>query len=386
MLLPKNSHSLVVITILAGGLASCYSAPIKSSQQTPIVETTAVNMPDAIEDIEVKDNQVIQWANSYEWQLAKVVDAEGNTIALPTAPPIKIEVTPDIINLKQGCLNYGLEFISITAPPFPYYAFGAPQSQSDCANNEINNMASTDSNTIDMLFPKNSSFNFNLELLAPAKPTMAKQSAPKRLALVIEHNNTLIFQGTPKTLLKPIGLPITNEILEIYQWQLISATTHTFDDKGTLLSKSPIGDFYHPDFPISLGFSNSRDQYVSFYSQCNYGVGGPYALLKDNTLLIGRGSQTVMSCGLNGNRIETTLSKMMTRSKSKLTLSLQPARLASEKQADFTYYNLVQTMETGETLVWQNEPIPEPTPWPWPSVDTVGETPRDIELSPLITE
>ena len=65
-----------------------------------------------------------------------------------------------------------------------------------------------------------------------------------------------------------------------------------------------------------------------------------------------------MGCGLEGNRVEGTLAELMARSKSKLTLSLQPNKPTSTALDDFVHYNLLQTMETGETLVWQNEPLP----------------------------
>ena len=71
-----------------------------------------------------------------------------------------------------------------------------------------------------------------------------------------------------------------------------------------------------------------------------------------------------MGCGETGNRIETALFDLMRNSNSKLTLSLQSKKLELEKletknQTDFPRYNLLQTMATGETLVWQNEEKPQ---------------------------
>lgn len=180
------------------------------------------------------------------------------------------------------------------------------------------------------------------------------QTAPNHLALNIENGNRLIFTGSAKALSAPTGLPITNEILEQYHWQLVSAVSNRHDEKGQLIRK-PLGNFYHPDHPISVSFESWPDnQYASFSSGCN-GSRVPYFLLNDNTFNVGTIISTVMGCGETGNRIETALFDLMRDSSSKLTLSLQPTQPTSKTSADFPRYNLLQTMKTGETLVWQNE-------------------------------
>ena len=68
--------------------------------------------------------------------------------------------------------------------------------------------------------------------------------------------------------------------------------------------------------------------------------------------------QTVMGCGITGNRIENELSKLVSNSKSTLSLSLQPSissESQSKDQTDFPRYNLLQTFDSGETLIWKNE-------------------------------
>ena len=164
---------------------------------------------------------------------------------------------------------------------------------------------------------------------------------------------------TDKSIVKesPIlaALSITNELLAQYDWQLVSAVSNTFDANGQIITRKPIGNFYHPNYPISVSFgSNLDNQYVYFSSSCN-GSGAPYTLSKDNTLSVDSIVSTDMGCGETGNRIETALFGLMGNSSSKLTLSLQPLPLTSESQVDFPRYNLLQTTETGETLVWQNE-------------------------------
>jgi len=332
------------------GLIGCQSTP---SQVNALPTVT----PASNQNIEVTGDKVIEWANGYDWQLTQAMDAQGKTTTISAADPITFEVTPHTVSLKQGCQNYSVGFNSLTAPPFPYHGFGLLPSKTDCINHFPNQDDVSGGSMLATLLLKDSFLNFNLKQLHQDQSPTAKPFASQRLALITKQGNTLIFQGTPKSFAKPAGLPITHELLEAYQWRLVSALSPSYDDHGKLLSKAPIGDFYHPDFPITLGFSNTKEQYASFYSNCNYGIGGIYALLKDHTLLIGKGSQTVMSCGLNGNRVETRLSNLETGSRSKLTLTLQPT--TSTATPDFPRYNLLQTMATGETLVWQNEPLPK---------------------------
>ena len=372
----KNSYSLLVFTLFALALASCYSAPIQSSQQPLETETSAINTPTYVENIEVKDDLVIQWANGYDWQLQQVVDARGKAINVATVPPITIEVAPDDIILTESCQRYSFSSLKMLAPPFPNYGFGDLQVASICADNSLdevtiantvtyssnesdNNNAKDNSSRIKRLFAQLTSYNYNIKLLplAQSQAQNTTNAAPKRLALNFENGASLIFVGTSRNLFKPTGLPISNELLERYKWRLVSGTSNNYDDNGKLISRTPISDFYYPDFPITLYFSAERDQYASFQANCNNGIGGPYALLKDNTLLIGSGLQTVMGCGYQGNKAETTLSGLMDRSKSKLTLSLQPNKSTSTTPTDFPHYNLLQAMQTGETLVWQNEEL-----------------------------
>ncbi|WP_367109849.1 META domain-containing protein [uncultured Psychrobacter sp.] len=180
----------------------------------------------------------------------------------------------------------------------------------------------------------------------------SQQSTTVSIISTKEQSNT-----TDETAMKKAlpSLPITNELLEQYHWQLVSAVSNTYDDNGRLIRAS-VGNFYHPDYPISVNFGSYPDnsQYASFSSDCN-GSGAPYLLLKDHTLKVGSIVSTDMGCSETSNRIESALFNLMGDSSSKLTLSLQPSQLTSETPADFPRYNLLQTMESGETLVWQNE-------------------------------
>jgi len=151
-------------------------------------------------------------------------------------------------------------------------------------------------------------------------------------------------------------LSITNELLEQYHWQLVSAMSNTYDDNKQL-TRAPISDFYHPDYPISVSFGHSLDsQTVHFSSECN-GSGATYTLLEDYSFKVDSIVSTDMGCGETGNRIENTLFGLMNGSSSKLTLTLQPADSLKtlNPQDQYPRYNLLQTMESGEALLWQNE-------------------------------
>jgi len=165
-------------------------------------------------------------------------------------------------------------------------------------------------------------------------------------------NETAVKQA----LLTRTELPITTVLLERYRWQLVSAVSNNLDDNGQLI-KAPIGNFYHPDYPISVSFGSSRDsQTVHFSANCN-GSGATYTLLEDNTFSIDSIVSTDMGCTQTGNRIENALFALMQDSSSKLTLRLQSSDKSKNltDQNRYPHYNLLQTMESGETLIWQNQ-------------------------------
>lgn len=368
------SNRLIYSSLLIGLLTSttllgCQTTGLSNSNKSATVDSNIntdhvplAPIPIPVQQIQkqepvVTEANIIQWASGYNWQLKQALNPQDNTIAIDNYATVQLEVAPSSVNFYQGCQRFIIKFIWMSTPPFPYGTTEINELPSTCTDNK-NNDNKISGGSIQTLFPKNSSMKLNIALLPLANnASISTQTAPKKLAIKVENGNTLIFEGTPKVLKKPTGLPIDNALLERYQWRLVSAVSNIFDDNGTIVSRTPIGDFYHPDFPVSLIFlSHSDGQYAFFSSSCN-GVGGPYILTRDNTLLVGSGPQTMMGCGLNGNRIEGTLAKITTRSRSTLNLSLQPPKLASESanHSDFPYYNLLQTMETGETLVWQNE-------------------------------
>lgn len=189
----------------------------------------------------------------------------------------------------------------------------------------------------------------------------APTSSPQRITTIStaatqEDSKQSKQMKVKETLPALTSLAISSELLGQYHWQLVSAVSQSYDHKGELI-KAPIGNFYHPDYPISVSFGDSLDsQTVHFSSECN-GSGASYTLLADNTFQVDSIVSTDMGCSETGNRIENALFTLMNGSSSKLTLTLQPAdnlkTLNSQNQ--YPRYHLLQTMESGETLLWQNE-------------------------------
>ena len=370
-----NRLALCVCSVVSFsvGLVGCQSSIVKDNSTptnsmvtgpstfVPVSYQPIINTEKLEEEIVGVANETateantLQWASNYHWRLAQVKDQKNSAININTDIPITLEIAPSSLSLFQGCQHFAINFVWMSAPPFEYGS-RLNERPSNCKNTLGNKTSETN---IKALFPEGNELKLDIELLPLAKNLLLNtQLAPKNLVVKIENGNTLTFDGTPKVLKKPTGLPIDKALIERYDWELKSAVRNTFDGNGKVISRQSIGDFYLPEFPVSLRFRGYDDsQYASFNSNCN-GVGGPYILMKDHTLLVGSGPQTLMGCGETGNRIENELSKLVSNSKSILSLSLQPSSASEEQtknQANFPHYNLLQTMETGETLVWQNE-------------------------------
>ena len=361
LILKRLTLSLLFTVSFSVALIGCQSTPIKSPQQTDTVDNTTVNTIHPTDKSVISESQVMQWVAHYDWQLAQVIHQNGNIADIENFAPITLAIEPSSISLHQGCEHYRMDFHALSAPPYPYYSH-LTKVPTTCHDDNNTDTAIKEDNSIQSLFVKYAPVRLNFELLPTSHLTsqsapVAIQAAPKRLALNIENGNRLIFIGSTKALATPAGLPITNELLEQYHWTLVSAVSNTYDAKGELTRK-PLGNFYHPDHPISASFESwPNNQYASFSSGCN-GARAPYFLLNDNTFKVGTIISTVMGCGETGNRIESALFDLMRDSSSQLTLSLQPSQPTSptaDNQTDMPRYNLLQTMATGETLVWQNE-------------------------------
>lgn len=332
-----------------------------SSTSVPISYQSIIKTEKPEEKIVVLANEAatevttLQWASNYYWQLAQVKDNKNNVIDISADALITLEVAPSSLNLSQGCQHFAIKFVWISAPPFEYGSElrERPLTCESAIENKVSNT------NIKKLFPNdNNIIKLDTELLPVAKSNLVNtQMASKNLVVKIENGNTLTFDGTPRTFREPTGLPIDKTLLERYDWRLVSAVRNTINDKGQVVSRRPISDFYFPNHPILLEFRTSPDSpYVAFNSGCN-GSSAPYFLLRDNTLKVSNILSTAMNCGETGNRIETALFDLMRDSSSQLTLSLQPSQPISptaDNQTDMPHYNLLQTMATGETLIWKN--------------------------------
>ncbi|SLJ85366.1 hypothetical protein [Psychrobacter sp. DAB_AL43B] len=373
MILNRLTLSLLLAISLPAALVGCQSNIAKDnsiptnstvtgfSTSAPISYQPIIKTEKLEEEIVVVANETaneattLQWASNYHWQLTQVKDKKNNAINIDTDTPITLEIAPSSLSLSQGCQHFSIDFGWMDAPPFEYGS-DLRKKPFDCKNTPNDKMGKGD---IEALFPKNGILKLGITLSAVAKNEPDNtQMAPKNLMVKIENGNTLMFTGKSIAFKKPTGLPIDKALLERYDWELKSAVRNTFDGNGKVISRQSIGHFYHPEFPVSLRFRGYDDsQYAFFSSSCN-GICGPYILMKDYTLLVGSGPQTMMGCGVTGNRIENELSKLVSNSKSTLSLSLQPSypsEAQSKNQTDFPRYNLLQTMASGETLVWQNE-------------------------------
>ena len=346
--------SLLLAISLPVALVGCQSTSVLSLPHTIAISATSIDdKSKPIDELLIPESQVMQWSAHYNWQLVQVTNQNGNIVDIANFTPITLQVEPSSISLYQGCEQYRMDFHSMSAPPYPYYSHlgKVPTTCSD--DNNPNNTAIKEAKNIQSLFTKHAPIKLNFELLptsnsTPETVSMDTQSAPKRLTLNIENGNRFIFTGLTKPLVAPTGLPINNELLEQYDWQLVSAVSNTYDNKGQLIRKY-LGNFYHPDHPISASFESwSDNQYASFNSGCN-GSRAPYFLLTDSTLKVGIIISTVMGCGETGNRIKTALFKLMQDSSSKLTLSFQsPEQIStsSKNQTNFPRYNLTPAVKS----------------------------------------
>lgn len=374
--------SLLVGSLLSVALVGCQSNPLKPSTLTNnFVSTGPATTPEIIktnaliaeQEVGVIDTEVVeattetateattfQWASNYNWQLTQVKNQKDTVININTDAPITLEVAPNSLSLNQGCQHFAINFVWMSAPPFEYGS-ELRKGPSNCKTNPDKEIPKVD---VEALFPKNSTFKLNIELLPLSiNRALNNQTGTRKLVIQIENGSTLIFDDISKPFRKITGLPIDKTLLERYKWRLVSAIHNTFNNKRQVISKRTINDFYHPEHFISLEFRRSPDSsYVAFNSNCN-GSSASYFLLNDNTLKVSNILSSAMHCGETGNRIETALFDLMRNSNSKLTLSLQPPEqvpTSSKNQIDFPHYNLLQTMETGETLVWKNEEAIKP--------------------------
>lgn len=340
--------------LMLSGCQSLGNSPSAHTKTLPAVPTTTKSA--MIDQTEIIGSEIIPWSSHYQWQLSEVRRGDGQPVTAKLTDTIRLEVTPNQLHFYQGCTHEVL-MLRPSAPMSTFIYQGSIQRQPALCESDN----TTQVPSIRTLLQPMTERPFNLELLtvnAAPKVNGDTPAAPKRLAIILSNGDQLIFTGTAKTPPATTGLSLNPELLERYDWQLVSAVSNHYDEHGTLINREPISDFYHPKHPISFGFDGyTPDSLMTFDKNCN-SIFARYFLMDNNILVLGRITQTAMSCGKTSNRIETRLFNMMSNSSSMLTLSYQPQTQNNKVNTAENYprYNLLQTMDSGETLVWQNVP------------------------------
>ncbi len=346
--------SLVVIsTLLPLALLGCQTNSLNHSAQTSTV------IDDKNWSASTPKPRLLQTITKYEWQLTHVTDENGQTQSFNHKPPLIMQVRPDILLFEEGCHRYQGSFKAMRPLPYPYSlpdirdlpdnCIAISHSGSDLNKGDIQR-------ALEIVFAPYSDSYFRFDPVLPSSPLFSKK-ASKQLALTTDKGKMFIFSGIAMPKRAVSGLTITNEILERYQWHLISATDHT---------NRPISQLNHPNVPITASFDidsyNHSDyqqgafsQSVGFFTGCN-GVGGSYALSTNQTLLIGASPSTLMGCGDLINGVEDYLDRIMHNSSSQLTLTHPDiTSISNISSVPIPGYLLTQELDSGETLIWKNE-------------------------------
>lgn len=321
--------------------------------------------------------RLFQTITGYDWQLTHVSNDEGKLIRLTLQPPLTMDVRPDLLTFDDGCYRYLVSFDMWLPLPYPYTDASvqdttkSPVTAADCTaiyqattqdwrGNII--IPSDTAHLLNTTFGRYAGTNFTFDP-AIIQPLRATKTLEKQLALKTSKGKTLVFTGTPKPKHVVAGIPLTNELLERYRWQLVQVT----DKTGAVMS-----EFTQTEKPITLSYglnnysgdeSDEKNGFESgIYGQsfgvsvgCN-GIGGPYALSVNQSLLTGGFPSTMMSCGDALDDIESQLGRMMTSSQLILMDADNKAETTIEQSEP--NYLLTQKLDSGETLVWQSMPKP----------------------------
>ncbi len=331
----------------AVALSGCQSIPSNSSSKT--VSTNSNTVSDEWTKATTQP-YLLQTLTNYEWQLAQVSSRDNKAQAFEHQPPLHMDVRPDNLQFREGCYRYKVFIGRGYLPPYPYSISKLVDVDNDCDTQSKISDRGAIQQTLATIFSPRSNLYFDFEPIT-LESRLYTVNSSKQVAVNISNGMTLIFTGTPKLKQITSGLPITNELLESYQWRVISATDH---------ENQPISEFNHASIPITASFqTNLHRRSASFYSGCN-GVGGAYALSINQTLLIGSGPQTMIGCGDLINSVESKVSRTLSSTASQLTLDAtkNTSNADSPSQA-IPNYLLTQKLEDGKTLVWQNETIPD---------------------------
>lgn len=349
---------VVISTLLPLALLGCQTNSLNHSAQTSTV------IDDKNWSATTLESRLFQTTTKYEWQLTHVSDDNGQIKPFNQKLPLIMEVHPSLLTFTEGCQRHQVSFDMWLPLPYLYGQINVREPSDNCTtvshsiienSNNKNTIKNKTGNVISGVFIPYSDTAFRFD---PVLPNSAQNSNKtlKQLALKTNKGKTLIFSGTPKPEYPVAGMPLTNELLERYQWRLISAT----DDTNKTINK-----FNRLDVPITANYRLGSHDYsnpqqsnfsqgIGFSVGCN-GVGGSYALSANQTLLIGGNPSTMVGCGDDIDDIESSLSRLMLYSSSQLTLiNIDKQRVSHPSDNSESSYLLTQKLESGETLIWKN--------------------------------
>lgn len=337
------SNRLTTLTLIIGSLLSVALVGCQTTDLMHINKTGSVNsdINDENWSTYTPQSYLLQTLTNYDWQLTQIKGTDNKVKPFIHQPSLFMEVRPNLLLFKEGCQRYRTFFNETYKLPYPYSFSDSSQTiLNQCKNDDEGAIQSA----LDSIFKSNINVYFKFEPLT--KYSFSKDNA-KKMALAMDNGVTLLFTGTPKSEQEISGLPITNTLLEQYQWRLINAT----DDKNQL-----IDDFTDVDAPITGQFHTDEYRQIAGFSVGCNGAGGPYSLSANHTLFIGGGPRTMISCGKKLDDIQLKFGSLISYSASTLTLTMQEKAATSENGNQILpYYLLTQKLDSGETLIWKNE-------------------------------
>ncbi len=372
MTLNRLRMSLAIISaLLPVALLGCQTNSLNHSAQTSTV------IDDKNWSATTLKPRLFQTITKYDWQLTHVSNDKGRLIRVTFQPLLTMHVRPDLLTFDDGCYRHLVSFDMWLPLPYPYTDASvqdttkSPIKAADCTaiyqattqdwrGNKI--IPSDTASLLNSTFGRYAGTNFIFNPVM-IQSIQVYKAIEKQLALKTSKGKTLIFSGTPKPKYPVTGIPLTNELLERYRWQLVQVT-----DKADVI----LSEFTQIEEPIMLSYGldnyggDESDEQNGFesgiYGQsfgisvgCN-GVSGPYALSINQSLLTGSFPSTMMSCGDTLDDVESQLRRMMTHSKSQLTLKYGDNKAKTITEQSEPNYLLTQTLDSGETLIWKNEP------------------------------
>ncbi|MEN6669144.1 hypothetical protein AAJP47_02090 [Psychrobacter sp. B38] len=350
------SLGILFLTVLTG----CQTT--NNDTSTPLVIQTSipVKLEEIINFSQSENNEYISsWKlpelpierlNRFDWQQVGLIDEDNVVTQIDNEQSLKLDIRPNNLVFKYDCQRYRLHHDGYQNYHYSSYEVTTITTSSCLIKDK--QVASDISEYLTQLFPKYGRGRFTLRIIptsnlpSPLHKLALKNQTSPLLALNTQ-DKQLIFEGKAKTVKPIFGLPIDYAFLEDYRWRLVSA----MDSK-----QETIEDITRTGYPVTADFSSSLsnldEHRAGFYSDCN-GVGGPYILTSDNILMIGSAPQTMMGCEPKREAAEDKIRSLEQLSKSQLSLKQLPS--TSVDDSNLPYYLLTQKLESGETLVWQNE-------------------------------